>query len=122
MELKIINMADKLKDKQDLRLESLFRSEPVLDDGFTVRVVSRVRRQMWVRRLSLPLAITIGAAISARSIMQLVGALPELVNSVPVFGLRLENLPIGNLPQFSTIIMGVMLLGSAVMITRMLEE
>ena len=56
LELKIINMAEKLKDELDLSLESLFGSEPIHDDGFSVRIVSRVRRQMLVRRLSMPIA------------------------------------------------------------------
>ena len=120
--MKIINMADRLKDEQDMLLESLFRSEPVQDDGFTVRVVSRVRRQMWVRRVSLPLAIAIGALISARPIVQLVNALPELLDSVPAFAFGLDKLSITSLPQFSTIVMGAMLLATMLMIGRMLEE
>lgn len=115
-------MADRLKDREDMRLESLFRSEPVRDDGFSVRVVSRVRRQMWVRRLSLPFAFVIGAAISARPIMQLANALPELLGSMPTVRYSLENLPVNGLPPSSTIIMGAMLLATALMIGRMLEE
>lgn len=122
MESKIINMADRLKDEEDTRLESLFRSEPVRDDGFSVRVVTRVRRQMWVRRLSLPFAFVIGAAISAKPLVQLANALPSLLGSVPGFAFNLDSLPINSLPQASTIIMGVMLLATVLMVSRMLEE
>ena len=123
MESKIINMADRLKDEADTRLESLFRSEPVRDDGFSVRVVARVRRQMWVRRLSLPLAFVIGVALSAKPLLQLANALPKLLGSVPAAaGLSLDKLPINVLPQTSSIIMGVMLLAAVLMIGRMLED
>ena len=115
-------MADRLKDETDTALESLFRSEPVRDEGFSVRVVSRVRRQMWVKRLSLPVAFVIGAAVSAKPMMQLANALPDLLGSVPAVGLSLEGLPISSLPQTSTIIMGVMLLATVLMASRMLEE
>ena len=115
-------MADKLKDEEDTRLESLFRSEPVRDDGFSLRVVSRVRRKMWVRRLSLPIAFVIGIAVSAKPLIQLAGALPNLLGSVPVSGISMENLPISSFPQTSTIIMGVMLLATVLMASRMLED
>jgi hypothetical protein len=66
---KIINMADRLKDEADLKLEALFRTELVQDNGFSGRVVSRVRRQMWVERLSLPTAFVIGAMIAAKPLI-----------------------------------------------------
>ena len=122
MESKIIIMVDRLKDEVDRSLEILFRSEPVRDDGFSVRVVSRVRRQMWVRRLSLPVAFTVGAAISAKPVLQLANALPNLLGSVPGVALDLDKLPIGDLPQMSTMVMGVMLLAAVLMVSRMLEE
>lgn len=115
-------MADRLKDETDAALESLFRSEPVRDDGFSVRVVSRVRRRMWVQRLSLPFAFAIGAAISAKPLMQLANALPNLLGAVSVTGISMDQLTIGSLPQTSTIIMGVMLLATVLMVSRMLED
>lgn len=115
-------MADRLKDEEDTRLESLFRSEPVRDDGFSVRVVSRVRRQMWVRRLSLPFAFVIGAAVSAKPVLQLANALPNLLGSVPGVAVNLEKLPLGSLPQTSTMLLGVMLLAAVLMASRMLED
>jgi hypothetical protein len=33
-------MAERIKDKEDLKLESMFRSEPVADDGFSVNIIS----------------------------------------------------------------------------------
>ena len=120
--MKIINMADRLKDEVDLRLESLFRSEPVTDDGFTMHIVSRVRRQMWVRRLSLPLAIAIGAVVSAKSVIQVVNALPDFLGSVPALQLSMDNLPISTLPDFSALVIGATVLGAALLIGQMLEE
>lgn len=115
-------MADRLKDETDTALDSLFRSESVRDDGFSVRVVARVRRQMWVQRLSLPVAFVIGAVLSAKPLIQFANALPDLLGSVPAVGLSLERLSISSLPQTSTIIMGVMLLATALMASGMLEE
>ena len=87
-----------------------------------LRVVARVRRQMWVRRLSLPMAFLIGIAISAKPLIQLANALPNLLGSVPVSGISMDKLPISSFPQTSTIIMGVMLLATVLMASRMLEE
>ena len=50
-------MAEKLKDAEDRLLESLFASEPIADDGFSRRVVTRIRRRIWVRRLALPVEV-----------------------------------------------------------------
>lgn len=77
---------------------------------------------MWVRRLSLPFAFAIGAAISAKPVIQLANALPDLLGSVPVVGLSMDKLPINSLPQLSTIFMGAMLLAAIMMVGRMLEE
>lgn len=122
MESKIINMADRLKDEADKALESLFGTESVRDEGFSLRVVARVRRQMWVRRLSLPLAFLIGIAVSAKPLIQLANALPNLLGSVSVSGMSLDQLPISSFPASSTMILGVMLLAAMLMASRMLEE
>ncbi len=115
-------MAEKLKDELDLSLESLFGSEPIHDDGFSARIVSRVRRQMWVRRLSMPVALLVGSIIGAKPLMELVGFVPKLLESVPVERLVADSLPTIDAPQISTFVMGVVLLGMIVMIGRMLEE
>ena len=122
MESKIINMADRLKDEADKALESLLGATPVRDDGFSLRVMARVRRQMWVRRLSLPVAFLIGIAISAKPLIQLASALPNLLGSVPASGLSMDRLPISSFPASSTMILGVLLLATVLMASRMLEE
>jgi hypothetical protein len=120
--MNIINMAERLKDDVDKRLESLFGSEPVRDEGFSTRVVLRVRRQMWIRRLALPVAFGVGIAISAKPLLQFASALPKILNSVPGVDLSLVQLPIGSMPQSSTIVWGIVLLASVLMAGRMLEE
>lgn len=122
MTLKIINMAERLKDDVDLKLEALFRSEPVQDDGFSARVVSRVQRQMWVQRLSLPAAIVIGAIFAAKPFFQLVEFVPRIFGMLPQGMANIVDLPLDGMPQLSTIVLGVMLLAVTMMIGRMLEE
>jgi len=119
---KIINMADRLKDKEDRTLDALFSSESVRDDGFSARVVSRVRRQLWVRRLSLPSAFVIGAMFAAKPFFQLVEFIPQIVNLIPQGLTNVVSLPMSGMPQLSTIVLGIMLLAVAMMAGRMLEE
>jgi hypothetical protein len=122
-------MAERLKDDADKRLESLFRSEPVEDSGFSINVMKNVRRRIWVQRLSLPVAIAIGLAIAAKPILQLVGAIPNLMTVVPaslgssagVQGL-FPGVSTASLPPMSTVIVGMALLGAVLMAMQMLEE
>lgn len=122
MTSKIINMAERLKDKEDLALDAMFRSDPIADDGFSVKVVSTVRRRMWVRRLSLPVAVVIGAAISAKPLVEVVNVVPGLINSVFGSALSLDKLPLQNMPQLSTMLLGASLLMAVMLASRILEE
>ena len=115
-------MAERLKDSEDLKLEALFRSEPVLDDGFSARIVSRVRRRMWIRRLSLPTAFAIGAIIATKPLAQLASLVPKLVSIVPQNLMSVIDLQLGGMFQGPTVILGIMLLAAMLMIGRMLEE
>ena len=115
-------MADRLKDSEDLKLEALFRSEPVHDGGFTDRVLSRVRRRMWIQRLSLPIAFVIGAVIAAKPLMQLANLLPKLADIFPQSLVKLVDVPVIDVFQGTTVILGIMLLGGMMMIGRMLED
>lgn len=99
-------MAERLKDAEDRRLEALFQAAPIADDGFSVRVVSRVRRQIWVRRLTLPVAIVVGGLIGLKPLVELAGVLPNLLRLLPTEMLALETLPVGDLPQLSTMLFG----------------
>lgn len=122
MTSKIINMAERLKDAEDRKLEEMFRAHPIADDGFTVRVVSRVRRQIWVRRLSLPVAIAVGALVGLKPLLQVAGAVPQLIGFIPVDMLKLDALPVGGLPQASTLLIGASIVMAITMAGRLLEE
>ena len=122
MTSKIINMAERIKDPEDLQLEALFRSDPIEDDGFSTRVVSKMRHRMWVRRLTLPIAMSLGALISAKPLIQFASALPGLVTSVFGSSLSVDSLPLGDLPQMSTMIFGIALAMVMVLASRLLEE
>ena len=115
-------MAERLKDSEDMKLEAMFRSEPVPDDGFSAGIVSRVRRRMWVRRLSMPTALVIGAIIAAKPLLQLSNLVPKLVSIVPQNLASVFDFQLGGMFQESTIILGIMLLAAMLMIGRMLEE
>jgi hypothetical protein len=115
-------MADRPKDSEDLKLEALFRSEPVQDDGFSHRVVARVRRRIWVQRLSLPTAFVIGAIISAKPLTQLAALMPKVLSIVPKGLENLIDVPVSDMFQETTIILGIMLLAAMMMIGRMLED
>jgi hypothetical protein len=115
-------MAERLKDKEDLKLESMFRSDPLPDAGFSVAVVSRVRRHMWIRRLSMPVAIGLGLLVSAKPLMGLASVVPGLVNSLFGNAISVDQLPVGNLPQLSTMLFGATLLMAVMLASKILEE
>lgn len=120
--MKIINMAERLKDEADRKLEMLFGADPVADNGFSVQVVRRVRQKMWVQRLSMPVAIAVGAAIAAKPLQQLIGAIPDLLAVIPVSISGLDSVSTSSLPQSSTVLLGTMLLGAVLMVSQMLED
>jgi hypothetical protein len=115
-------MVERQKDEADRTLESLFRSEPVRDDGFSQNIVRRVRRQMWIQRLTLPVAIAIGALIAARPLTQLVAVIPELLNVVPGSVKDIADQALFSLPESSTFLLALLLLGAVMMVSRILEE
>ncbi len=79
----IINMADKTTDREDELLQSLFAAEPVEDDGFSDRVVRKLRVRIWVQRLTLPVAALIGFAVAINPLMDLLALMPSLASMVP---------------------------------------
>ncbi len=112
-------MADRLKDNADKLLESLFRSEPVLDNGFRAGVMTRLNRRVWIRRLVLPAALLIGAVIAVKPMSQLVVTFSKLLTVIPAdFG----GPSIDIVPQATTVFLGGLLLVAIVMITKILED
>jgi len=116
---KIINMAERLKDKEDARLEALFRSAPIEDNGFSERVVSRVRRGIWIRRWTLPLAALIGALIAAKPAAQLVLAMTDILAVLPT---DVGSMELDSLPQLATVVFGGTMAGLIVLFLNALED
>ena len=119
MKSKIINMADKIKDPDDQMLEALFRSEPIADDGFSVRVVRKIRRRLWIRRLALPIAAAIGAAVSLKPLSMLTTMLFGFVKSLPV---EVVSVSMSWIPPVPMIALGGILFAALMFGLRLLEE
>jgi hypothetical protein len=76
-------MAERMRDEEDRQLAALFRPAEIPDDGFTHAVERRIRRRVWVRRWTLPIAASIGALIAAKPAMDLLALLPLVADLVP---------------------------------------
>ena len=100
-------------------LESLFHAEPIADDGFSERVIGRIRRRLWLRRLTLPCAMIIGGAIAIQPLAELALAAARLLMAMPD---ELVRLPVTWLPQIQYVVIAAMLLGAGMLGVRMLEE
>ena len=116
---KIINMAERMKDEQDRLLESMFESAPIADNGFSDQIVRRVRRKLWLRRITLPVAVVIGLLIAFRPMAALVTGVYELLLSMP--GDLVPSLE-GSLPSLQLIVTGALVLGVAMFSLSMLED
>jgi len=116
---KIINMAERIKDENDRMLESMFASAPIADDGFSVRVVRKVRRRMWLRRLTLPFATLVGAIVSFKPLAGLVTTLAGFTTLIPENVLSVSSTI---LPQLPMLVLGAMLLAACMIGLRSLED
>lgn len=112
-------MAEKTKDSTDRLLESMFQTEPVADDGFSNRVVARIRRGIWVRRLALPIAMLIGAAIAVKPATQLLVIVPRLLEFVPA---DMLSTAMSLLPQLQLVVLGGMILAIGVAFIQTLAD
>ncbi len=115
-------MVDRLKDSEDRKLEALFRSEPVADNGFSERIVKRIRRRMWIKRLTLPTAIGLGTIIAGKPMAQLATLVPKIISSIPLDQLGFVDLPLEGLVQGPAVFLSGILLAAMLMVGRMLEE
>jgi len=100
-------------------LESLLQSTPIADNGFSRRVVTQIRRRLWVRRLALPVAMFVGGAIAIKPATQILVASSKLMTVVPQ---GLFELPASWIPQLQIVVLGAMLLAAGMLGIRMLEE
>jgi hypothetical protein len=112
-------MADKMQDAEDRLLESMFQTESILDDGFSARAVRRIRRQMWVRRLALPVAMFVGAAIAVKPASQLLSVGSQLFGSVATDSLLPQSALTAQLPL---VIVGGMAIALVMVTFRLFEE
>lgn len=116
---KIINMAEKMQDSEDRALESLFHSGAIADNGFSDRVVARIRRQTWVRRLTLPVALILGATIALKPATQLIAVGSQIYGSLSTESMVLQSVSATQLPVFAMV--GAAL-AIAVLMFRLSEE
>ena len=91
-------MAEKTQDAEDRLLNAMFQAEPIANDGFSDRVVRRIRRQMWIRRLALPIAMIVGAAIAVKPAIQLVSIGSQIFDSVAADSLLPQPALLAQLP------------------------
>jgi len=103
----------------DRWLASVFGAEPIADNGFSKRIVFRIRRRVWIDRLALPVAAVIGLAFALKPATQLVLALLPLLNVVPA---EMLSAPLRYLPQMQFIVLGGMVFGAAITLFKLLEE
>jgi len=123
---KIINMLDRLKDKEELRLEAMFKSDALPDLGFSKKVMTRVRRQIWLRRLTMPVALLIGGSIAIKPASALVIAMVQLFNVLPSkltdVAVDLPSLSANSLPHTATILVSGAIALVALGLVRALED
>jgi hypothetical protein len=112
-----------MKDAEDLKLESLFATETIADNGFSARIQKRIKRQLWVRRLTLPIAVLLGGAIAIKPLVGLITAMPKLFSVLPaIVSSNLPQIATAGLPQMSTIMLGGMLVVVVITVARVLED
>ena len=112
-------MAEKIKDAEDRLLESMFGSEAIEDAGFSDRVVRRIQRQIWLRRLALPVAMLIGSAIAIKPLLQLGSVVSALSDVLPGNAIALPETMITQVP---TIVAVACLMLVGVVTFRLSEE
>lgn len=119
MKSTIINLGDYRMDDEDRRLRDLFGPVTVPDDGFSERVVKRIRRRQRLQRLLLPLALLFGGVFAARPVMAI---LDEW--SLRLHGLASDLVAAGSLISglTGTMVLVVPLLVAGALILRWLEE
>ncbi|MBT8085521.1 MAG: hypothetical protein HKN35_13315 [Woeseia sp.] len=75
-------MAEFKEDIADRKLRNMFARAPLADNGFSERVVQRVRRNEWQRKVLMSLAILLGGFFAAGPIAQLLAMSAGIVMKV----------------------------------------
>lgn len=112
-------MVDKSQDAGDQFLELLLRAEPIADDGFSDRIVRKIRRRRWLRQLTLPIAIGIGGLIAFKPAAALLTVFLRILALLPRDVLLQAQ---AWLPDIHLVIPGILLFALAILSLRMLEE
>ncbi|MEX2496030.1 MAG: hypothetical protein WD448_08080 [Woeseia sp.] len=112
-------MAERLKEKEDEGLEALFRSGTIEDNGFSNRVMARVRRGIWIRRWTLPTAVLLGGVVAAKPAGELLMAMAKALTVMPQ---DFRSLPLESLPQATVFILGGAAIGIFALFIKALEE
>jgi hypothetical protein len=119
-------MVDRIKSKEELRLEAMFRSDPLPDIDFSSKVMTRVRRQIWIRRLAMPVAILLGGLIAFKPASELVMTLSKVMNMLPAnltsVSMDIPSIPVESLPQVSTYLIGGLMILVTLIFVRVLED
>jgi hypothetical protein len=112
-----------MKDAQDLKLEALFASSPIADDGFSARIEKRIRRRSLVRQFAMPVAVLLGGIVALKPMIELVsGILRFLTLSSGELGAQLSGLTASSVPSLTMIIGGSMLALAFVLLSQFLGE
>lgn len=79
-------MTDDLNNKEEFALQAMFGGavSPIADDGFSSKVISRVHRNVWRRRLVFFTALAMGLFIALPLIPQLLLFTGEQLKSVSI--------------------------------------
>ena len=112
-------MAERISDSEDRLLEAMFRSEPLDDGGFSQKVIARIRRRRLISSLALPVAALLGGAIAFQPAVELVRAIPTLMNLIPA---NVLAVPLQLMPQVQLVVMGGMLLALGLAFLNVLAE
>ena len=116
-------MAEKIKDAEDRLLESLFESAPIADDGFSAKVVGKIRRRLWLRRLTLPVAAVIGGAFAIKPLAGLAMTIANLSSSMSsLVPEELVSATSEIVPQAPLVVLGAMLLAACMVGLRAIED
>lgn len=119
-------MVDRIKDSEELRLEALFRSDPLPDNDFSTKVMTRVRRQIWTRRLTMPIALVLGGLIALKPATEIVSSMSKVMNLLPAsltsVSLDFPSVPVDSMPQISAYLIGGALIFLALFFFQALED
>lgn len=121
----IINISDKTMDQEDRFLQQLFDGDAIADNGFSAQLEKRIKRQLAIRRFTLPGAILVGGAIALGPLIQMLGSTADWVTEmVPAIdpGLLAATTAGGSLPAVTVLSLAAALVGAALLIPQLLND